>query len=312
MNYVQLYQAIQDYTETTEPLFVSNIPRFVQEAEDRIYNSVQLPSLRKNVTGTLTSGNQYLSLPNDWLSAFSLAVVDSSGNYNYLLNKDVNYIRQAYPNATTSTGLPQHYALFGSQYSNINELSVILGPTPDSGYTVELHYYYYPPTIVQGEISALGAITGGTGYTPGTYSDIALSYTSGSTLYGSGATVNLTVSSAGVITSVTLQNGGQFYTAGDNLTVVNTLIGNSGSGFSIPVAGVTNSTGTSWLGDNYDPVLFYGALREAMLFQKQETDMIQNIEQKYQEAMQQLNRLGTGLERGDAYRNGQAKIKVNP
>ena len=120
MNYVQLYQAIQDYTETTEPLFVSNIPRFVQEAEDRIYNSVQIPALRKNVTGTLTSGNQYVSLPNDWLSAFSLAVIDSSGNYNYLLNKDVNYIRQAYPNPTTSTGLPQHYSLFGPQYSNIN------------------------------------------------------------------------------------------------------------------------------------------------------------------------------------------------
>jgi hypothetical protein len=307
MNYVQLYQAIQDYTETTEPLFVSNIPRFVQEAEDRIYNSVQLPSLRKNVTGTLTSGNQYLSLPDDWLSAFSLAVVDSSGNYNYLLNKDVNYIRQAYPNATTSTGLPQHYALFGSQYSNINELSVILGPTPDSGYTVELHYYYYPPTIVQGQISSLGTITGGSTYTPGTYSDVSL--TGGS---GSGATANITVNSSGLISSVTVTNGGQFYVVGDVLSVSNTSVGNTGSGFSIPVGAITNSTGTSWLGDNYDPVLFYGALREAMLFQKQEQDIIQNVEQKYQEAVQQLNRLGTGLERGDAYRNGQAKIKVNP
>ena len=307
MNYVQLYQAIQDYAETTEQLFVSNIPRFVQEAEDRVYNSVQIPALRKNVTGTLTSGNQYVSLPNDWLSAFSLAVIDSSGNYNYLLNKDVNYIRQAYPNPTTSTGLPQHYSLFGPQYSNINELSLILGPTPDSGYTVELHYYYYPPTIVQGEIATFGAITAGAAYTPGTYSDVSL--TGGS---GFGATATIVVNSTGQISSVTLTNGGQFYVAGDTLSAAASTVGGTGAGFSIPVNTVTNTTGTSWLGDNYDPVLFYGSLREAMVFQKQEPDMIQNIEQKYQEAMQQLNRLGTGLERGDAYRNGQAKIKVNP
>jgi hypothetical protein len=307
MNYVQLYQAIQDYAETTEQLFVSNIPRFVQEAEDRIYNSVQIPALRKNVTGTLTSGNQYVSLPNDWLSAFSLAVVDASGNYNYLLNKDVNYIRQAYPNPTTSTGLPQHYSLFGPQYSNINELSLILGPTPDSGYTVELHYYYYPPTIVQGEIATFGKITAGAAYTPGTYSDVSL--TGGS---GSGATATIVVNSTGQISSVTLTNGGQFYVAGDTLSAAASTVGGTGAGFSIPVNTVTNTTGTSWLGDNYDPVLFYGSLREAMVFQKQEPDMIQNIEQKYQESMQQLNRLGTGLERGDAYRNGQAKIKVNP
>ena len=307
MNYVQLYQAIQDYAETTEQLFVSNIPRFVQEAEDRVYNSVQIPALRKNVTGTLTSGNQYVSLPNDWLSAFSLAVIDSSGNYNYLLNKDVNYIRQAYPNPTTSTGLPQHYSLFGPQYSNINELSLILGPTPDSGYTVELHYYYYPPTIVQGEIATFGAITAGAAYTPGTYSDVSL--TGGS---GSGVTATIVVNSTGQISSVTLTNGGQFYVAGDTLSAAASTVGGTGAGFSIPVNTVTNTTGTSWLGDNYDPVLFYGSLREAMVFQKQEPDMIQNIEQKYQEAMQQLNRLGTGLERGDAYRNGQSKIKVNP
>ena len=102
MNYVQLQQAIQDYAESTETLFVANIPRFVQEAEERIYNSVQLPSLRKNVTGTLTSGNKYLSLPNDWLSSYSLAVINTDGTYDYLLNKDVNYIRQAFPSPTST------------------------------------------------------------------------------------------------------------------------------------------------------------------------------------------------------------------
>ena len=305
MNYVQLYQAIQDYTESTEPLFISNIPRFVQEAEDRIYNSVQIPALRKNVTGTLTAGNQYLSLPNDWLANYSLALIDASGNYSFLLNKDVNYIRAAFPTASYQ-GEPTHYALFGSQYLSINDLSLILGPTPDASYTAELHYFYYPPTIVQGEIGSLGNLTNvGSSYVPGTYSEVSL--TGGS---GSDATATITVNSSGNVSVVTLNNGGQFYVAGDVLSAASSSLGGSGTGFSITVNAITNSTGTSWLGDNYDPVLLYGSLREAMLFQKQEQDMIKNVEDKYTEAVQQLKRLGDGLERGDAYRDGQTKLKV--
>lgn len=304
MNYIQLYQAIQDYAETTEQLFVANIPRFVQEAEDRIYNSVQIPALRKNVTGNFTAGNKYVSLPNDWLSTYSLAVIDASGNYEYLLNKDVNYIRQAFPDPSY-TGQPTHYALFGSQYLNINELSLIVGPTPDDAYDIELHYFYYPPTIVQGEIATLGSLSGGTGYVAGTYYDVAL--TGGN---GSDATATIVVNSSGVVSSVTLKNGGQFYAVGNVLSCPNTSLGNSGSAFSITVATVTNANGTSWLGDNFDPVLLYGALREAMIFQKQEPDMIKNIEDKFSEAMSQIKRLGDGLERGDAYRDGQTKFKV--
>jgi hypothetical protein len=305
MNYVQLYQAIQDYSENTESLFVSNISTFVQEAEERIYNSVQLPPLRKNVTGNLTANNKYLSCPDDYLSTYSIAVIDGTGAYTYLLNKDVNFIREAYPTPTT-TGLPKYYALFGTQFNNANELSFILGPTPDSGYTTELHYFYYPVSIVQGAISGIGAITGGSLYTNGNYSNVPL--TGGS---GSGATANITVSGQ-VVTSVTIKNNGNFYAVGDVLSCSNTYIGGSGSGFSIPVGAINNATGTSWLGDNYDPVLLYGAMREAMLFMKGEQDLVKYYEDKYMEAMSQLNRLGTGLERGDAYRDGQAKIKVNP
>jgi len=304
MNYVQLYQAIQDYTETTEQLFVANIPRFVQEAEDRIYNSVQIPALRRNVTGNLTSGNKYLSLPNDWLANYSLAVIDANGNYEYLLNKDVNYIRQAFPNPS-DTGQPTHYALFGPQYSNPNELSILVGPTPDASYNVEMHYFYYPPTIVQGQISTFGFLLGGTGYVAGVYPDVAL--TGGD---GSGAIATITVNSSGVVSNVTLKDGGQFYAVGDVLSAPNTSLGNSGTDFSIPVNTVSNATGTSWLGDNFDPALLYGSLREAMLFQKQEPDMIKNVEDKYAEAISQLKRLGDGLERGDAYRDGQTKLKV--
>jgi hypothetical protein len=303
MNYEQLYNNIQAYAENTESLFVASIPVFVQEAEDRIYNSVQLPSLRKNVTGTLSSGNQYLSLPNDYLSTFSLAVVDALGNYTYLLNKDVNYIREAYPNAS-STGLPKHYGLFGSQYTDINELAFIVGPTPDANYTVEMHYFYYPPTIVQGQITTVGGLVGGTLYTNGVYQNVAL--TGGS---GSNATADIVIVGQ-TVTSCTLKFGGNFYVVGDVLSC--SSLGSSGSGFSVTVTAVSNTAGTSWLGDNYDPVLFYGAMREAMLFMKGEQDLVAYYESKYQEALQQLNRLGTGLERGDAYRDGQAKIKVNP
>lgn len=307
MNYETLYNTIQAYSENTESLFVANIPVFVQEAEERIYNSVQIPSLRKNVTGTLTSGNKYVSLPNDWLSSYSLAVIDASGNYTYLLNKDVNYIREAYPNAST-TGLPKHYALFGSQYTDINELSLILGPTPNSAYSVEMHYYYYPPTIVQGQITTLNtaSFSGGSLYTNGIYQNIPL--TGGS---GSGAYADIVIS-GGAVTSVTLRFGGNFYVVGNTLSAATTTIGSSGSGFSIAVTAISNANGTSWLGDNYDPILLYGSMREAMIFMKAEADMVGYYEQKYQEALEQLNRLGTGLERGDAYRDGQARIRVNP
>jgi hypothetical protein len=145
-----LTAAICDYTQNFETDFVANIPVFVKQAEQRIYNSVQFPSLRKNVTGSVTSANKYLSCPTDFLSVFSMAVIDATGAYEYLLNKDVNFIRQAYPNPTTDVGIPKYYALFGPTVSGAvisDELSFLLGPTPDAAYSVELHYYYYPESI---------------------------------------------------------------------------------------------------------------------------------------------------------------------
>ena len=313
MDYSKLYNSIQAYAENTEQLFVANIPVFVQEAEQRVYNSVQIPALRKNVTGTMSAGNQYISLPNDWLANYSLAVIDSNNNYNYLLNKDVNFLREAYPTVVytspsyqgTPQGVPKYYALFGSQLANVNEMTLMVAPTPDDDYTVEMHYYYYPPTIVQGQISGLGIITAGSLYTNGVYQNVLL--TGGS---GANATADIVIVGGNVV-SCELKNGGNFYIVGDILSC--SSLGQTGSGFSIPVTQVSNASGTSWLGDNYDPVLFYGAMREAMLFMKGEQDLIGYYENKYQEAVAQLNRLGTGLERGDAYRDGQARIRqVNP
>jgi len=155
MNYTALSNAIQAYTENTEANFIAEIPVFVQQAEQRIYNNVQFPSLRKNVTGTTTTNNKYLACPSDFLASYSMAVIDATGAYEYLLNKDVNFIRQAYPQPT-DTAIPKYYALFGPQSNDVNELSFILGPTPDAGYTVELHYYYYPQSIVTAGTSWLG------------------------------------------------------------------------------------------------------------------------------------------------------------
>jgi hypothetical protein len=223
MNYTELSARIKAYAENDFPesagalTSAQQVATFVKQAEQRIYNSVQLPSLRKNVTGVCTSGNKYLACPSDFLSVFSLAVIQADGSYEYLLNKDVNFIRQSYP-IPTDTGTPKYYALFGPRSANPDELAFILGPTPNANLGVELHYFFYPQSIVD--------------------------------------------------------------------------------------------AGTSWLGDNYDPVLLYGALREAYVYMRGEADMIQNIEAKYREAFEQLKRLGDGLERGDAYRDGQAKVKV--
>jgi len=155
MNYTALSNAIQAYTENTEADFIAEIPVFVQQAEQRIYNSMQFPSIRKNVTGSTSANNKYLGCPNDFLAVYSIAIIDATGAYEYLLNKDVNFIRQAYP-VPTDTGLPRYYALFGAQSNDVNELTFILGPTPDATYGVELHYYYYPESIVTAGTTWLG------------------------------------------------------------------------------------------------------------------------------------------------------------
>jgi hypothetical protein len=166
MNYTDLFNNIQSYTENNFPDFTvsdgaietskEQVDRFIRQAEQRIYNTVQFPSLRKNVTGTTTNNNKYLACPNDFLAPYSLAVIDATGAYEYLLNKDVNFIRQAYPNPATDTGIPKYYALFGAQTNDPNELSFILGPTPNATYGVELHYFYYPESIVTAGTTWLG------------------------------------------------------------------------------------------------------------------------------------------------------------
>ena len=243
MDYAQLFETIKGYVENDFPntqftdstggtgTFISKdqVDTFIEQAEERIFNSVQFPSIRKNVTA-LTSAfpadprAMYLGAPGDFLATYSMAVIDDSGNYEYLLNKDVNYLRAAYPNPST-TGIPKYYALFGPTTTNTdppvitNELTFLLAPTPDLVYTVEMHYFYYPETIV--------------------------------------------------------------------------------------------TAGTTWLGDNFDTALLYGALCEAYTFMKGEPDVLANYNKRYEEAMILAKRLGDGMERRDAYRSGQVRLSVN-
>ena len=210
MNYAQLVAAIQSYTENQYT--TTDINTFIQNAEQRIYNTVQLPDLRKNVTGNMTSGNKYMTLPSDWLSTFSFAVINANNEYTYLLNKDVNFIREAFPDTDSPFyGVPQYYAIF-------SDTSMLLGPTPDANYNSELHYYYYPESIV--------------------------------------------------------------------------------------------TAGTTWLGNNFDTALLYGALLEAAAFLKEEPDTVAMYTARYNEAMQLLQNLGEGKNRRDAYRSGQERIPV--
>jgi hypothetical protein len=218
MNYTQLTSAIKGFAENDFPTTVGSftspeqIASFVQLAEQSIYNTVQMPAFRKNTTGNMTSGNKYLATPPDWLATFSLAVINSDNEYHYLLNKDVNFIRQSYPDTDAAFyGEPQYYGIF-------DDNTFILGPTPDANYAVELHYFYYPESIV--------------------------------------------------------------------------------------------TAGTSWLGNNFDSVLLYGALLEAANFMKSDADSVALYKARFDRAMTELKQLGDAKDRQDSYRSGQVRYPV--
>lgn len=290
MNYTELNQAIIDFTESTDPTFESNIPIFIQDTERRIYNSVLIPVLRKNVTGRATAGNKYLTCPTDFLAPYELAVVNpTDGSYTYALQKDVSFVRQNYPDPTY-TGSPQYYAQFDVD-------SFILAPTPAANYTIELHYYYYPLTIVKGIVAGFAAPTGGSKYVDGTYENVNLI----GSATGSGAVATIQVN-GGAVTGVSLINGGYLYQDGDTLTCANTYLGGAGSGFSVVVNNIVNPKGTSWLGDNFPMCLLYGALCEANMFLKGEADLQQNYEKLFGDNMGLLKNYADGRTRNDNYR----------
>jgi hypothetical protein len=219
MTYDELAIAVSNYCENV--FSTVDMDTFIRQAEQRIYNVAQPANQRKNVTGTLTAGNKYLQCPTDFLSVFSLAIYPAAGgSYEYLLDKDVNFIRQAYPNPAT-TGKPKHYAIFGPRSDNADELSFMVGPTPDAAYSAELHYYAYPESIVDA------------------------------------------------------------------------------------------ADGRTWLGDNFDSVLLYGTMNEALTYMKGEVEMVKLYQERYVQAIALYKNLADGKQRGDAYRNGQVRTQVN-
>jgi hypothetical protein len=218
MTYDELVTAVQDYCENV--FSTEDMDTFIRQAEQRIYNVAQPANQRKNVTGTLTAGNKYLQCPIDFLSVYSLAIYPAAGGaYEYLLDKDVNFIRQAYPNPAT-TGKPKHYAIFGPATNDADELSFIVGPTPDLAYNAELHYYAAPESIVDAP------------------------------------------------------------------------------------------DGRTWLGDNFDSVLLYGTMCEALTYMKGEADMVKLYQDRYVQAVALYKNLADGKQRTDAYRTGQTRTQV--
>ena len=219
MTYNELVTAVQDYCENV--FTTVDMDTFIRQAEQRIFNVAQPANQRKNVTGSLTQGNQYLGCPADFLSVFSLAIYPTGGGeYLYLIDKDVNFMREAYPNPST-TGKPKHYAIFGPQTNAADELSFIVGPTPNANYQAELHYFAYPESIVDAP------------------------------------------------------------------------------------------DGRTWLGDNFDSVLLYGTMNEALTYMKGEKDMVQLYQERYVQAIALYKNLADGKQRGDAYRDGQVRVKVS-
>jgi len=300
MYYSELVTAVNDYVENNFPTVDLN--RMIQQAEQRIYNTVQIQELRKNVTGSVTPSNPYLAAPTDFLSTYSLAiypVTGTSGDYTYLINKDVNYMREAYPNPNSS-GQPKYYAIFGPNSTNPTDLVFILGPTPNTAYTAELHYFYYPDSIIQSALSSVSITNAGSGYTNGTYYNVPLA---GGT--GNSATATIVVS-GNVVTSVTLVGKGCYFAVGD---VLSASIPN-GTNFALTVTAITNVNGETWLSDNFDTALLNAVLYEAITYVKGDADMVALYKDRYIQAVALLKNLGDGKQRGDAYRDGQVRTKV--
>jgi len=307
VNYPELVTAVQDFLETT--FTTTDINMMIRQAEQRIFNTVQLASLRKNVTGVCTANNKYLQCPDDFLSVYSMAVYPpNGGDYLYLLNKDVNFIRESYPDPT-STSKPRHYAIFGPSSVTPTELVFILGPTPDLAYNVELHYYYYPVSIVQRAIASVEITNPGYYYVNGLYMDIPLTnVVSDAGISGEAARATITVTN-NEISNVVITNPGCYYAVNALLTADNATLG-GGTDFELRVLTVNNAQGTSWLGDNFDSVLLNATIYECSMFLKQEQDSVALAKDRYVQSIALLKNLGDGKQRMDAYRDGQIRVPV--
>jgi hypothetical protein len=273
--YTELKTAIKDYTENQETTFVSHLADFIKSAEERLFKTVDLEYFRKNVTGTTTSGNEFLAVPTDYLASFSLSVAVSSEK-RFLLFKDVNYLQEYNPNFST-TGVPKYYGIY--DYQNF-----MLSPTPDAAYSAELHYYYRPESLadskfiltlssVSGTFQAGEKLTGGTSGASTTISTVP-----------SGTTLNIIIPSTDLSVGETVTGG----TSGATGTVVST----------------SADTTTTWLSVNAPNAMLYGSLIEAYTFMKGEPDVLKTYSERFIESLSRLKDYGEARENSDANRRG--------
>ena len=273
--YTQLKTAVKNYTDNQEAVFASHLDRFILTAEERIFKSVDFEFFRKNVSGSMTSGNEFLAVPDDYLASFSLSLTNSSSK-EFLLQKDVNFIQEYNPNPAT-TGVPKYYAIY-----DINNF--ILSPTPNANFDVELHYYYRPISLTKSKVTL-------------TVSNVTGAFSSGETITGGTSGESTTINSLTSATElvITLPTG--------DFTVGETVTGGTSGATGIVVSTSADTTLT-WLSENAPNALLYGSIIEAYVFMKGEPDIMSMYNERFVESLVRLKDLGEARENDDANRQG--------
>lgn len=275
--YTQLKTAIEDYTENNETSFLSNIPLFIRLTEERILKNVQLNLFRKNVAGAMTASNQFLEMPSDFLAPFSLSFTNSDSDTTFVEYKDPEFVQTYTPN-TTTTGAPRYYAAYDLD-------NFILGPTPNSSYAVELHYFYRPESLTESTYTlTLTTVTG--------------TFTASDTITGGTSGESSGVTSVPSSTSLIVVIPSSNYTVGETITA-------SPSGATGVVSAVGADTSLTWLSENAEMAMLFGSLSEAYLYMKGDPQMMQMYSQRFAEAAGRLKNLGEAQEVTDEYRTGQ-------
>ena len=273
--YTTLKTAIKDYTENQETTFVAHLVDFIKSAEERIFKSVDLEFFRKNVTGTTTSGNQFLAVPDDYLASFSLSIENSSSKQ-FLLFKDVNFLQEYNPNSAT-TGTPKYYGVYDFQ-------NFLLSPTPDAAYSAELHYYYRPTSLTQSQVVL-------------TLSSVSGTFVANETITGGTSGANTTISSVASSTTFNIVLPSTDFTVGETVT-------GATSGATGTVVSTSSDSTTTYLSVNAPNAMLYGSLVEAYTYMKGEADVLKMYSERFVESLVRLKDLGESRENDDANRQG--------
>jgi len=273
--YTQLKSSIQEYTDNNETSFVSNLDRFIKSAEQRIFSTVDLEYFRKNASGAMTSGNQFMAVPSDYLASFSLSV-ENSGSKVFLLQKDVNFLQESYPDST-ATGIPKYYAAY-----DVNNF--IIAPTPNANFSTEIHYYYRPVSLADSKFSL-------------TVSNVSGTFVNNETITGGTSAESTTINSITSATEFVIIIPTGTFTVGETVT-------GGTSGATGVVVSTSADTTLTWVSENAPNAILYGSLFEAYTYMKGEKDMLDLYNGRFTEAIGRIKDLAEARENSDAYRQG--------